>query len=70
MVRQRRFEGFVGKEPRRDYAAGTLLYFNDEWFGPRLFRTSTLPVSGLGDYRKIAALVASADDPVPGVCYL
>jgi hypothetical protein len=70
MVRQRRFEGFVGKEPRRDYAAGTLLYFNDEWFGPGLFRTSTLPVSGLGDYRKIAALVASADDPVPGVCYL
>jgi hypothetical protein len=69
-VDQRRFDGFVGTEKRNDFVAGTLLYFNQEFFGPGLYRTSSLPVSGLRDIRKIAQLVAKVDDIVPGIHYL
>ena len=69
-VDQKQFEGFVGAEKRNDFAAGTLLYFNQEFFGPGLYRTSSLPVSGISDFRKIAQLVAKTDDILPGIHYL
>jgi len=69
-VKQKRFQGFIGSEQRNDYAAGTLLYFNQEFFGPGLYRTSCLPVSGLGDFRKIAQLVAKVNNILPGIYYL
>ena len=69
-VVQKKFDGFVGDEKRNDFVSGTLLYFNQEFFGPGLYRTSSLPVSGLGNFRKIAQLVAKADDVLPDVHYL
>jgi hypothetical protein len=55
---QRRFKGMIGSEERSDYVAGTLLYFNEEFFGPGIYRASSFPVSNQGDDRKLAQLVA------------
>jgi hypothetical protein len=57
-LKQRRFKGRIGQEERDDFIAGTLLYFNDEFFGPGIYRASSCPVTNLGDDRKIAQLVA------------
>jgi len=67
---QRRFSGVVGEEARHDYVAGTLLYFNQEFFGPGLFRASSFPVTNKVDDRKIAPLVADVEPAIPGVNYL
>ncbi|MBD3166327.1 hypothetical protein GF324_07005 [bacterium] len=56
-VPQRKFRGTVGKTPREDYAAGTLLFFEDSFYGTGLFRASSHPVSNQGDDRKIAPVV-------------
>ncbi len=60
-IRQKRFKGMVGGEAREDFICGTLLYFNDRYFGPGLFRTSSLPVSNIADNRKAAQIVAGDD---------
>lgn len=57
-VHQARFNGRVGDELRReDYVVGTLLFFENDFFGPGLFRASSHPVTNQGDDRKIAPLV-------------
>jgi hypothetical protein len=70
LIDQKRFEGWVGSEQRTDFVAGTLLYFNQEFFGPGLYRTSSLPVTNLKDNRKIAQLVGKVDETLPGFHYL
>ncbi len=56
---QKRIEGFVGTEPRGDYATGILLYWDNEFFGPGLYRTCDHPVfSNKHSFRKVASLVA------------
>jgi hypothetical protein len=57
-LKQRRFPGWIGQETRNDFVAGTLLYFNDEFFGPGIYRASSAPVTNQGDDRKITQLVA------------
>ncbi|MBM4459801.1 MAG: hypothetical protein FJ011_18905 [Chloroflexi bacterium] len=60
-VPQARFHGWVGEEERReDYVVGTLLFFEDHYFGPGLFRASSCPITNQGDDRKIAPLVSPA----------
>ena len=56
-VPQRRFRGTIGGQTYRDYAAGTLLFFDEGYFGPGLFRASSYPVTNKVDDRKIAPLV-------------
>jgi len=63
MVRQRRFVGKVGDEVRDDYVAGTLLYFNREFFGPGIYRASSFIVTNQGDDRKLAQVVADVQGP-------
>jgi len=59
-LEQRRFNGTVGIETRtNDYVSGTLLFFEDEFYGPGLFRASSHPVINQGDDRKIATTVLS-----------
>ena len=70
MIHQRQFTGRVGAEARNDYAAGTLLYFNQEFFGPGMYRSSSLPVSGFRDFRKIGQLVAKPTAQVRNMHYL
>jgi hypothetical protein len=67
MIRQRRFQGRVGHEQRNDYVAGTLLYFNDQFFGPGIYRASSFPVTNQGDDRKLAQWVADVAPHTPGV---
>jgi hypothetical protein len=58
-VEQRRFRGTIGDEQRDDYVAGTLLFFDEGYFGPGLFRASSHPVTNKADDRKIAPLVTA-----------
>jgi hypothetical protein len=70
-IEQKVFSGYVGDEIRNDYIAGTLLYFNDEFFGPGLYRTHVSPVtSGIGNFRKIAPLVSKCRERINGLHYL
>ena len=69
-IEQKKFIGTIGKEKRDDYVTGTLLYFNEEFFGPGIYRTSSLPVSNLSDFRKAGQLVAKAEEKIPGINYL
>lgn len=56
-VPQRKFRGTIAGVPREDYVAGTLLFFEDGFYGMGLFRASSHPVTNQGDDRKIAPLV-------------
>lgn len=56
-IPQRRFRGRIGDQVWHDYVAGTLLFFEDGYFGPGLFRASSYPVTNKVDDRKIAPLV-------------
>ena len=70
-IKQNKFNGRIGDEKRNDFITGTLLYFNEEFFGPGLYRTHTSPVtSDSGDFRKIAPLVAKAEINMNGIHYL
>lgn len=55
-IKQRKFSGYVQQEYRKDdYFVGTLLYFNDKYYGPGLIRASSHPITNQGDDRKVAA---------------
>ncbi len=56
-IEQRKFSGSIGGEKYDDYAVGTLLFFDDHYFGPGLFRASSYPITNRVDDRKIAPLV-------------
>jgi hypothetical protein len=61
-LKQRRFNGLVGDEIRTmDYVAGTLLFFQDKFYGPGFFRASNHAVTNQGDDRKIAASVLAVN---------
>jgi hypothetical protein len=63
-IEQRKFHGTIGAEQRNDYVTGTLLFFNDQFFGPGFYRTHISPVSShRGSFRKIAQLVAERNQP-------
>jgi hypothetical protein len=70
-IEQKLFTGEIGKEMRRDYISGILLYFDEQFFGPGLYRTHVSPIgSGTGNFRKIAPLVADGMTRIPGLHYL
>lgn len=56
-VPQRKFRGTIAGTPREDYAASTLLFFEDGYYGTGVFRASSHPVTNQGDDRKIAPLI-------------
>jgi hypothetical protein len=56
-IQQTEIRGWVGEEARQDYVVGTLLFFEDEFFGPGFFRASSHPITNQGDIRKITTLV-------------
>lgn len=58
-IGQRKFRGFIGDREYNDYIAGTLLFFDDHFFGPGMFRASSFPVTNKVDDRKIASLVTA-----------
>jgi hypothetical protein len=60
-LHQKKFKGNIGEEQRDDFVAGTLLFFDDQYFGPGIYRASSFPVTNQGDDRKLAQVVAAAE---------
>ena len=56
-IPQRKFRGAIGDKTYHDYVTGTLLFFEDGYFGPGLCRASSYPVTNKVDDRKVAPLV-------------
>jgi hypothetical protein len=56
-IAQSRFHGRVGEEERHDYVVGTLLFFENNFFGPGVFRASSNPITNHGDTRRLAHIV-------------
>jgi hypothetical protein len=62
MVEQPLFPGTIGKEIRNDYIVGTLLYFDNEYYGPGFYRASSFCVTNQRDDRKRAQIVAEREE--------
>ena len=60
-IRQRTFPTVWEGQPFNDYLCGMMLCVDDKYFGSGLFRTSSLPVTNVGDDRKACPLLT--DDP-------
>jgi hypothetical protein len=52
-IEQMKFDGTVNGEAFSDFVTGTLLFFDDNYFGPGFFRTSSFPVTNVTDDRKM-----------------
>ena len=56
-IPQKTIKGKIGKEEFEDFVTGTLLFFDDNYFGYGDFRTSSHPVTNKVDHRKVAGLI-------------
>ncbi len=56
-IPQQRMQGKVNGKPHSDYVTGTLLFFDDNYFGFGDFRTSSFPVTNKVDHRKMSSLI-------------
>jgi hypothetical protein len=61
-VPQKRILGEIGKEKFEDFVTGTLLFFDNNYFGMGDFRTSSHPVTNKGDHRKACSLIRAKDE--------
>lgn len=64
-VPQRTFTGTVNGKRHNDYLTGTLLYFDDAFFGLGFFRSSSHIVANKVDNRNIFPIVMSEDELAP-----
>lgn len=63
MIEQRRFSGQVGEENRADNClTGTFLYFDNQYFGPAMYRASSAVVCFQGDDRRVPSVVAEREE--------
>lgn len=60
-IRQRRYPTVWEGTPYEDFVCGMMLCVNDRYFDSGLFRASSLPVTNVGDDRKICPI--HTDDP-------
>jgi hypothetical protein len=56
-IPQKKIFGQIGDEKFEDYVTGTLLFFDNNYFGFGDFRTSSFPVTNKGDHRKAYSLI-------------
>lgn len=56
-IPQRRFRGTIAGKAHQDYVVGTLLFFEEEYFGLGICRASSYPITNKVDDRKVAPLV-------------
>ena len=56
-IPQKTIKGRIQKEEFEDFVTGTLLFFDDNYFGYGDFRTSSHPVTNKVDHRKVAGLI-------------
>lgn len=60
-VPQTKIESKILEKKYQDYITGTMLFFNDKYFGLGPFRTSSFPVTNVVDDRKAISLVLKED---------
>ncbi|MCH3881560.1 MULTISPECIES: hypothetical protein [Tenacibaculum] len=60
-VPQKRILGEIGSEKFEDFITGTLLFFDNNYFGMGDFRTSSHPVTNIVDHRKACSLIRSEE---------
>jgi hypothetical protein len=60
-IEQITYKNTLKGEPINDYLTGTLLYFDNNYFGFGDFRTSSFPVTNKVDHRKMAGLIVKED---------
>lgn len=63
-IRQRKIHSAIGGSVYHDFAVGTLLCFDEDFFGPGLFRTSSFEITNRLDDRKMAPCFT---DRLPGI---
>jgi len=56
-VDQKTVKGTIGVDQFDDFITGTLLFFDDHYFGFGDFRTSSFPVTNVVDHRKASSLI-------------
>jgi len=61
-IKQRRVDSSIGDNLFRDYVVGMLLCFDDNFFGPGIFRTSSYEITNKIDDRKMASCIVSTED--------
>ena len=61
-IPQRRHQGEIQGEPYQDFLTGTLIFFDDNFFGFGDFRTSSHPVTNVVDHRKASSVIVSEED--------
>jgi len=64
-IDQETSENTLKGEPINDFITGTLLYFDDNYYGFGDFRTSSFPVTNKVDHRKLAGLILKDFDNLP-----
>lgn len=60
-IPQKRVHGTIKGEPFHDYLTGTLLFFDDNYFGFGDFRSSSFPVTNKVDHRKFSSVILQED---------
>lgn len=61
-IPQSKIKGKIKEEYYEDYITGTLMYFDDNFFGFGDFRTSSYPITNKVDHRKMTYLVIKDSD--------
>ena len=61
-IKQTTYKNTLKGEPINDYLTGTLLYFDNNYYGLGDFRTSSFPVTNKVDHRKMAGLILTKDN--------
>jgi mRNA-degrading endonuclease RelE of RelBE toxin-antitoxin system len=62
-VPQKKYPNSIKGKVLNDFAVGTLLFFDDNFFGLGEFRTSSHPITNKGDHRKSAGMVFKNEIP-------
>tara|TARA_B100000497_G_C7652678_1_gene392754 strand:- start:141 stop:1349 length:1209 start_codon:yes stop_codon:yes gene_type:complete len=61
-INQTRYKNTLKGEPINDYITGTLLYFDNDYYGFGDFRTSSFPVTNKVDHRKMAGFIVGDNE--------
>lgn len=68
-ISQNTFEGHVNGKPYKDYFVGTLLFFDNQYFGPGFVRASSHPITNVVDDRKVMSISIKKDEQDLAPCY-